>query len=218
MSFRKTIKRLIILINFLSAIGKHASKTSNLQSLDDKTSPSPEPQPARKQIIFCDTMLHRYYSINPTTPLKHLLTLNNTIKLKMKTKEPQLTLHSHAYQCYNHTKKIALRCVVCEAVIVCMSPLATIRPTPQKIYLKYSTNFKPDHKRRDCDPKIQIFQGKVLTDIFPVFKELFNLENMNTLEFLLFHTLPKSVRAPSQPYLQKTETRVVGFFQITNRR
>lgn len=87
--------------------GKDVSKTSNLQSLDDKTSSPLEPQPARKQIIFWDTMLHRYYSINPTTPLKHPLTLNNTIKLKMKTKEPQLTLHSHAYQCYNHTKKIA---------------------------------------------------------------------------------------------------------------
>jgi hypothetical protein len=100
-----------------------------------------------------------------------------------------------------------------------MPPLATFRPTPQKIYLKYSTNFTPDPKRRDCDSKIQIFQGKVLTDIFHVFKELFSLEKMNALEFLLFHTLPKSVRAASQPYLQKTETWVVGFFfQITNRR
>lgn len=113
---------------------------------------------------------------------------------------------------------IALHCVVCKAVSLCMPPLATFRPTPQKIYLKYSTNFTPDHKRRDCDSKIQIFQGKVLTDIFHVFKELFSLENMNALAFLLFHTLPKSVRAASQPYLQKTETRVVGFFQFTNRR
>jgi hypothetical protein len=110
---------------------------------------------------------------------------------------------------------IAFHCVVCEAVSLCMPPSATYRPTPQKIYLKYST---PDHKRRDCDSKIQIFQGKVLTDIFHVFKELFSLEKMNALEFLLFHTLPKSVRAASQPYLQKTETQVVGFFQITNRR
>jgi hypothetical protein len=107
--------------------------------------------------------------------------------------------------------------VVCEAVKACVCPLwQQSGLLHKKIYLEYSTNFKPDHKRRDCDPKIQIFRGTVLTDIFQVFKELFSLVNMNALEFILFHTLPNSVRAASQPYLQKTETQVVGVFQITN--
>jgi hypothetical protein len=112
---------------------------------------------------------------------------------------------------------IALHSVVCEAVSLCMPPLATVRPTPQKIISKIFHKFQTRSQEKRLWSKNTNFSGQGF-DAFHVFKELFNLENMNALEFLLFHTLPKSVRAASQPYLQKTETWVVGYFQITNRR